>query len=415
MLLEENVKELLGKYGQEHVMKAYERLDEEGKKEMLEQIENIDYERVNKLYEQTKHAATTGADKIEPIPFVNSDELSEEEKSKYIEIGEKIIRDGKYAVVMVAGGQGTRLGHNGPKGTFDIGLESHKSLFELFCDKLKMAKNKYNVSIPWYIMTSKENNDATVAFFEQNNYFNYREGIKIFFKQGEFPMINESGKLIIGENGLIKEAADGHGGIFEAMVKNKVFSEMKEKRIEWIFTCAVDNPLAKLVDPLLLGYAVDANVKLASVSITKRAPSEKVGVFCKRNGKASVIEYTEISEEMANAVNDKGNYLYGEAHIMMNLFNIDVIESLANEKLPYHAAFKKCNYLDENGELIIAETPNAYKFEAFIFDAFDRFNDMGILRYKREECFSPVKNATGDDSPETARKAYMDYENTHID
>lgn len=404
-------KEILEKYGQTHVLKAYERLSEERKKDLENQVLSIDFEKIAQLYEKTKVKPTTGNDVIEPMPYTDASKLIEEEKEKYLEKGDEIIALGKYAVVMVAGGQGTRLGHNGPKGTFDMGLDSHKSLFELFCDKLKTAKDKYGVVIPWYIMTSKENNADTVRFFEENDFFGYKEGIKLFFKQGEFPMIDTTGKVIIGENGLIKEAADGHGGLFEAMVKNGVLEDMQENGVEWIFTCAVDNPLAKLVDPLLVGYAETNGMKAASVSIVKNSAKERVGVFCKRNSRPSVVEYTEVTDEMANAVDENNEFLYGESHIMMNLFNINVIEGIAKEKLPYHTAFKKCNYLNEDGEIIVATEPNAYKFESFIFDAFDRLDNLGILRYNREECFAPIKNAEGNDSPETARKLYKKYYN----
>ena len=404
-------KEILEKYDQTHVLNSYERLEDDKKEELLNQVLSIDFEKIADLYEKTKIKPTTGNDVLEPMPYVDANKLNDEEKENYMIKGDEIIASGKYAVVMVAGGQGTRLGHNGPKGTFDMGLESHKSLFELFCDKLKTAKDKYGVIIPWYIMTSKENNNDTVNFFEQHDYFGYKDGIKIFFKQGEFPMIDTNGKVIIGENGLIKEAADGHGGLFEAMVRNGVLADMQANGVEWIFSCAVDNPLAKLVDPLLVGYASTNNMKAASVSIVKNSAKERVGVFCKRNSKPSVVEYTEITDEMANAVDENNEFLYGEAHIMMNLFNIDVIEGIAKEKLPYHSAFKKCNYMNEDGEMVIAEEPNAYKFESFIFDAFDRLDNLGILRYKREECFAPIKNAEGNDSPETARKLYKDYYN----
>lgn len=404
-------KEILEKYDQTHVLNSYERLSDDKKEELLNQVLNIDFEKIAELYEKTKTKPTTGNDIIEPISYVDANKLSEDERETYLSKGDEIIASGKYAVVMVAGGQGTRLGHNGPKGTFDMGLESHKSLFELFCDKLKTAKDKYGVIVPWYIMTSRENNDDTVNFFKAHDYFGYEEGIKIFFKQGEFPMIDTNGKVIIGEDGLIKEAADGHGGIFEAMVRNGVLADMQANGIEWIFTCAVDNPLAKLVDPLLVGYSAENNMKATSVSIVKNSAKERVGVLCKRNSKPSVVEYTEITDEMAEAVDENNEFLYGEAHIMMNLFNIDVIEGIAKEKLPYHSAFKKCNYMNENGEMVIAEQPNAYKFETFIFDAFDRLESLGVLRYRREECFAPIKNAEGNDSPETARKLYKDYYN----
>lgn len=204
----ENAKEVLKNYGQEHVLLSYERLSDSDKEKLLDQVLSIDFEQLKRLYEKTKNNEVLQNDKIEPLAYKDSDKLSKEEKEEYIKKGEDIIRNGKYAVVMVAGGQGTRLGHNGPKGTFDMGLDSHKSLFEIFCDKLKDAKNKYGVIIPWYIMTSKQNNDDTVRFFEEHDYFGYKEGIRAFFMQGELPMIDIDGKVIIGEDGFIKVGAD---------------------------------------------------------------------------------------------------------------------------------------------------------------------------------------------------------------
>ncbi len=408
-MMEQKAEEILKKYEQEHVISAYNHLNEDGKQKLLSQVYSIDFDLLNRLFQKTKMSKDTGSDVIEPINFTVADDLPEDVREKYIKLGEDVIKNNKYAVVMVAGGQGTRLGHNGPKGTFDIGLDSHKSLFELFCDKLKNARDKYGVTIPWYIMTSRENNDDTTRFFEENDFFGYRDGIKTFFKQGELPMLDVNGKVIIDDNYLIKEAADGHGGIFEAMVANGVLKELKEKGVEWIFTCAVDNPLAKLVDPLLVGYSISNDFKISTASVVKTCPEEHVGVLCKRNNHPSVIEYTELSEEMMYAKDENGNYLYGEAHVMMNLFNIDVIENIAKEKLPYHSAFKKCNYMNEDGEFVVVDKPNAYKFEAFIFDSFVKFDSMGVFRYKREDCFGPVKNAEGVDSPETARKLYKAY------
>ena len=218
-------------------------------------------------------------------------------------MGEKIIREGKYAVVMMAGGQGTRLGHNGPKGTFDFGLASHKTIFEVFADKLKYVREVLGVTVPWYIMTSKDNNKQTVDFFEANNYFDYKDGIKTFFNQKELPMMDESGKLILDENGLVKEAANGHGGVYEALVENGALDEMKKDGIEWLFICGVDNVLAKLVDPVLVGYSALNNYKITSVSCIKANPQEKVGVLCKKNGRPSVVEYTEMPDDLKEELN----------------------------------------------------------------------------------------------------------------
>ena len=281
-----------------------------------------------------------------------------------------------------------------------------KSLFEILCDNLKNAKNKYNVIIPWYIMTSRENNAQTVEFFENNNYFNYpKEAIK-FFIQGELPMVDTAGKILLNEDGIIKEAADGHGGIFEAMFKNNIINDMKEKEVEWIFIGPIDNPLIKMVDEIFIGLAKEKNMKGAGKSLVKASPEEKVGVFCKKNGKPSVIEYTEISKEMANKVDKDGNLLYGESHINCNMFNIKGLELIGNKKLPYHSAFKKANYINDRGKIVKPEEPNSYKFESFIFDAFNNLDDMLIFRVKREEEFAPVKNKDGNDSPKTAVELY---------
>lgn len=284
-----------------------------------------------------------------------------------------------------------------------------KSLFEILCDNLKRAKDKYNIIIPWYIMTSRENNDQTEHFFKENNYFNYpKEAIK-FFKQGELPMIDTKGKILLNEEGIIKEAADGHGGIFEAMFKNNIVKDMKQKGIEWIFIGPVDNPLVNMVDEILIGMSKEKNILEAGKSLVKASPEEKVGVFCKKNGKPSVIEYTEITSEMAEAVDENNNLIYGESHINCNMFNIKGLEIIGNQKLPYHSAFKKATYLNENGELIKPDEPNAYKFESFIFDAFNKLDDMLIFRVKREEEFAPVKNKEGVDSVETAIELYNKY------
>ena len=284
-----------------------------------------------------------------------------------------------------------------------------KSLFEILCDNLKEAKEKYNVIIPWYIMTSRENNEKTQEFFRENNYFDYPKDAIRFFVQGEIPMLDMTGKILLTEDGIIKEASDGHGGIFEAMFKNDIVKDMQKRNIEWIFVGPIDNPLEKMTDEIFIGMAREKNVLEAGKSLVKANPKEKVGVFCKKNGKPSVIEYTEITDEMANMVDENDNLVYGESHINCNMFNIKGIEKIGNSKLPYHSAFKKATYLNENGEVIKPQEPNAYKFESFIFDAFNKLDDMLIFRVNREEEFAPVKNKEGVDSVETAIKLYNQY------
>ena len=403
-------KEILKKYNQEQLLLNYEKFNNNEKEKLLNQIISIDFELMNKLYKEIDNKEEKEQEKVEPISYTDKNLLNDEEKKHYEELGIKEIKDGKLAAVTMAGGQGTRLGHDGPKGTFMLDIEPKKSLFQILCESLKEKNEKYNVIIPWYIMTSKENNQQTVEFFEKNNYFNYPKGYIKFFVQGEIPMVTTEGKIILDENGFVKFASDGHGGIFEAMFKNNVVEDMKNKNIEWIFIGPIDNPLVKMIDEIFIGIAKEKNALAIGKSLVKANPDEKVGVFCKKNGRPSVIEYTEISKELANKRDEKGNLVFAESHINCNMFNIKAIELIGNNKLPYHSAFKKAKYLDENGNLIIPEEPNCYKFESFIFDSFNKMEDMAILRVNREEEFAPVKNKTGVDSAETAKELYIKYQ-----
>ena len=404
------VEQTLAKYGQEQLLDEYNRLtDKKEKQDFLDSILTIDFNQVKTLYENSKEKPSFMDSKIEPIDYTDKSKLSKEEYEKYKAIGEKKIKEGKLAVVTMAGGQGTRLGHSGPKGTYDLGLDTHKSIFEILTDTLNEARKKYEVDIPWYIMTSEENNKPTVEFFKQHNFFGYPEKCVTFFKQGKLPMLSTDGKILIDENGKIKEAAEGHGGIFQSMLRDGVIYDMKARGIEWVFIGGVDNVLVKPVDAVLIGLAEDKNVLAAGKSLVKANPQEKVGVFCKRNGKPSVIEYSEITPEMAAETNENGELKYGESHILCNLFNIKAIEKISQMNLPYHIAFKKAKYIDNNGNLVVPDKPNAYKFESFLFDAFESLDDLAIMRVKREEEFAPVKNAEGVDSPETARKLYLDF------
>lgn len=288
-------------------------------------------------------------------------------------------------------------------------MDRPKSIFEVFAEKLKNENEKYNVTIPWYIMTSIENNDDTINFFKQNNYFGLPKEKISFFSQGQLPMVDFNGKILLESKGRIKEAADGNGGIFEALYRNNILNRMKQDGIEWLGIGNVDNILLNLVDPILIGLAEEKNVLLATKSVTKVSPEEKVGSLCKINGRPGVVEYTEISKEMANLRDEAGGLVYGESYFGMCMFKRKLLEKIGEEKLPYHRAKKKCNYLSTSGEEIIASEPNAFKYESFIFDAFKNAEDAVVLSVKREEEFAPVKNAEGVDSPETARKLYLDY------
>ena len=282
-------------------------------------------------------------------------------------------------------------------------------MFEILTETLKDANRKYGVVIPWYIMTSKENNAATVEFLEKHNYFGYPKENVIIFKQSELPLVDVNGKLLISKDMKIKEASDGNGGTYSSLRASGCLANMKERGVKWIFIGSVDNALLKMVDPILLGLTIKNGAEIASKSVVKANPHERGGVFCKMNGHPKVIEYSELPEKMAEERDDMGELRYGESHIMCNLYSINALEKASKEILMYHTAFKKNSYIDENGKEVIPTEPNSYKFESFIFDAFEFFDDITILRVEREEEFAPVKNKEGADSPKTAKELYEKY------
>lgn len=399
----------LEKYNQNHLLQKYSEMSLEDKKKLIEQISNIDFELMKKLYKSATNKVEFEDIDIEPIDYIDKSKMANEEKKKYINRGIAAIKDKELAVITMAGGQGTRLGHNGPKGTFIMPIDSQKSIFELLCDHLKDAVEKYNTFVPWYIMTSEENHEETLEFFETNNYFDYPRNYIQFFKQGKLPMLGEDGKILLTEDGFVKEASDGHGGTPATLKKTGILEQMNEKGYKWIFISGVDNILANLVDPLLIGMAILNKSQILLKSVEKTDPKEKVGVFCKKNKRVGVVEYTEITDEMANMRDNYGSLVYGDLNALLHLIHIDTLNYICATKLPYHTAHKKADYLKSDSTVERATMPNAYKFESFIFDAFELVDKVSVLRVKREEEFAPLKNRVGVDSPETSKKLYEDY------
>lgn len=406
----EKSQEILAKYNQNHIIDYMNELDNEEKEKLANQVLELDFEEIKELYEKTFEEIYVDLEQLEPIKGINPSKLSKEEIEELEKIGQNTIKQNKFAVATMAGGQGTRLGHNLPKGTYKMNLNGEeKFLFQIIVENLERANKKYNVIIPWYIMTSRENNRETVSFLEEHNYFGYPKEYVYIFKQGELPLINEQGKLLIGENHLIKEASNGNGGIFNSMRKTGVIEDLEKRGIEWIFIGSVDNILLKMVDTMLLGLTIKNQNKIGTRTVLKRSPEERVGVLCKQNGKVKVIEYTELPKEIARITNENGELVFGESHIMCNLFSLDAIKKASTKELEYHIAFKRATFLDKDNNLVTPEEPNAYKFEQFVFDSFKLFDNISILRGKREEDFAPVKNKDGEDSPKTAKKLYEDY------
>lgn len=407
---EKNLIENLKIYGQTRTLKILENVDKETRKKIIEELHDINFIQLKELYNNIKEEAEVNVGELKPIKSLNPDKITKEEKEMYENVGADILRNNKFAVVTMSGGQGTRLGYKGPKGTFKIDVEPQaKYLFEIIVDTLQRANKKYNVTIPWYIMTSNENNDEIVKFMEEHNYFGYDKEYIGFFEQGELPLITEDGQILLDENYNIKKASDGNGSIFKSMYIKGVLEDMKTKGIEWVYIGSIDNVLLKMVDTLLMGVAIKEGSEIATRSIFKNCPTERIGSLCIQDGKVKVIEYSELPQDMIEAKDEDGEILFGESHVMCNLFSIKALEKISLQNLQYHKAHKKYSYLDENGKLVEPEEPNAYKFEYFIFDSFEFFNQISIVRGKREEDFAPVKNKEGVDSPATASKLYNEY------
>ena len=386
----EQIKQKLKENNQEQLIEELKKMSKEDQEKIIKQIEQINFDEVNNLYNLTKQDHTKNAGKIEPINYIDKEKITKEGEEKAKEIGEKIIKNNQYAVVTMAGGQGTRLGWKGPKGTYklDIG-ENGKYIFQILTETLKKSKEKYGILPYWYIMTSEQNYDETVLFMKEHDFFGYEKEKVKFFKQGELPMLTKDGKILI-EDGKIKTGSNGNGGVYFAMKKQNIINDMKSKGIKWVYICGVDNIMVNPIDPVFVGLTVKNKMQVASKSVAKAYPEEKVGVFCKRDNKPSTVEYIELSEKMRNERAENSELVYGEANIISHLLNIDAIEKIANYSLKYH----------------IAQKNGLYKFETFIFDAFEFFDDMLVMRVKREDEFAPIKNKEGVDSPETAKKIY---------
>ena len=402
----QKAKEILKEYNQEHLLNFYDELDKNERSFLINQICRINFKQIFDLYEASKADEVIPTNFIEPLPYFDKSKLSKKDLNYYSSIGETYIKNGEFAVVTMAGGQGTRLGYKGPKGTFELDIIPKKSLFEILCDNLKKANEKYNVTIPWYIMTSIYNDEDTKKFFKEKNFFGYPQNSIKFFKQSQLPLINTDENLILEEIYKIKEASNGNGDVFEALKINNMIDGMKRNNVKWVFFSGVDNVILDIVDPLLLGLTISNNCQISSKTLYKKNANAPDWIFAKRNGKPAIINSCHLTNEMKVAKGNDGHDLYREINMLAHIFSISAIELIADRKLPYHRAFKKNTFVNEEGMKQVPEKPNTFKFETFIFDAFSYFDNMVLLRVKEEDEFAPIKDFNGIHNPEVAKDLY---------
>lgn len=412
----EQVQAIVKTYGQEHLLHFYETLEPTQQAGLLEAILGLDFELIAALYHNLilNPVHLTGDETPSPLQPQSWSAFTPAVQQQYRNLGLQLIAEGKAAAVLVAGGQGTRLGHSGPKGTFKLEIPSHKSLFQLQAERLLNLSRRTGRTIPWYIMTSAENHSETIAFFQANHRFGYPETELFFFQQDQLPVIDAAGKILLSAPGKINQGPNGNGGCFLALHRSGALADMNRRGVEWVFLYGIDNALVRVCDPGFIGFTAAENYPSASKVVAKTAPEESVGVLCYRNGRPAIIEYTEFPPELTRERDTTGSLLYGNANIVTHLFRRDFLEANAGSNLPYHVAHKKIAALDDAGSLIKPDQPNAYKFELFMFDIFPLLSDMAALQVKREEEFAPVKNKEGNDSPQSARNLMFDLHQTWL-
>lgn len=395
-------------HGQGHVFRFWDRLDGAQRDALLEQAAAIDLAELARLHAQSAERAHA-PEKLEPLeverlPEHGGDAASREEARGR---GEALLRDGRAAVLVVAGGQASRLGFDAPKGAFPIGPVTDRSLFALQAQKLLRARARSGRPLPWYVMTSPATDAATRDFFGRHGHFGLPREDVVFFCQGTVPSLDFEGRLILTEPGRIFENPGGHGGSLTALLSSGALDDMERRGVDTIFYYQVDNPLVRLADPVFLGFHDAAGADVSCKVIRKRGPEEKVGVLARVDGRPGVVEYTEIDDANRNARDADGELRFWAGNTAIHGLALSFVRRVAADAdrlLPYHASAKKIPHVDENGRAVAPAEPNGHKFERFVFDALPAADRICVVEVDRQLEYSPVKNAEGSDSPATARR-----------
>jgi UDP-N-acetylglucosamine/UDP-N-acetylgalactosamine diphosphorylase len=412
----EKILELCRKYQQEHLLAFYSGLNPQQQTTLLDQIEKLNFKCIPGWIEQyvKNDSPVAIPEKFDPAPSYPPQPKTTEQITKYAkarQLGEDLLKKGKIAGFVVAGGQGTRLGFDGPKGNFPISPIRKKTLFAIFGESLLAASKKYGTDIPWYVMTSPLNDNVTKETFEKANYFGLKKKDVIIFQQGTMPNFAFDGKILMADKGTLATSPDGHGGSLKALADSGALADMKKRGIEYLSYWQVDNPLVYVLDPLFIGLHVSDGAEMSSKALVKTGPLEKVGNFCLVDDKVTVIEYSDLPDEQAHRKNPDGSLVFELGSIGIHIISISFVEKLnagGGFALPFHKAIKKIIHIDTAGNPVNPDKPNGVKLETFVFDALPMAKHSVILQTLREEEFAPVKNATGVDSAEVTHQMMID-------
>lgn len=391
----------LEKYGQEQLLRYYDELSDSEKQALLDQIDSADMSVVS-YYDKRGEVAPAGH--IEPLAAMELDEINKR-SDEFRRIGLDAIRAGKVGAVLLAGGMGTRLGSDNPKGMYNIGLTKEVYIFQRIIENLLDVVNEAESWIHLFIMTSEKNNEATVNFLREKNFFGYNEEYVTFFTQEMAPAVDYNGKIFLETKSRMATSPNGNGGWFSSMLRCDVVKIAKEAGIEWLNTFAVDNVLQRIADPVFVGATINSGCTVGAKVVKKNAPDERVGVICLKDKHPSIVEYYELTDELMNAKNEKGEPAYYFGVILNYLFRLDELISIAKDKMPLHIVEKKISYYDDAlGKTVKPEKPNGYKFETLVLDMIQLSESCLPFEVVREKEFAPIKNPTGIDSVESARE-----------
>jgi UDP-N-acetylglucosamine/UDP-N-acetylgalactosamine diphosphorylase len=406
-----SLRKRLAEIGQEQVLRFSEQLDRDGKAKLMAQLGALDLDAIQELIEtqvKTKKAIALPTDIRPADAFPRKPD--ENRRAMYADAEARagaLLREGKIGAFLVAGGQGTRLGYDGPKGEYPVTPVKNKPLFEVFAQQLLAHSRDAGKPIPWYIMTSDVNDAPTRAFFHQHHYFGYAERDVFFFQQGMMPAFSMTGEMLLASEDSLALSPDGHGGSLRALHKSGALADMKSRGVEHLSYFQVDNPLVHCIDPLFLGLHDLTGSEMSSKTIPKANALEKVGNFVIGDGKLQVIEYSDLPEKLALQTNSDGSPRFNAGSIAIHALRVSFIERLnagGRLELPWHRAEKKVPYVNAKGETVKPDKPNAVKLEQFVFDAIPLAQNAIVYTTDRAEEFSPVKNAEGVDSPESSRR-----------